>query len=1352
MRPLPSGRLAAATSVTFVFTETIETWIVPAGVTSLTIEARGAEGGNGGSAFGPGRGAIITGTVSVTPGQSLSILVGGTPVTGDNNGGGGTFVIAAGNTPLLIAGGGGGSGEINDPEQKHGQAGPRGGRGASGGAGGVDGQGGKSGSGIGAGGGLYTNGGGSGTTGGRAFVNGGVGGVNGAGGFGGGGYGSGMADAGGGGGYSGGGADHGVGGGGGSFNSGTNPSSLTGVAGQIGNGLVVISYELAQPIRYVKPNGTGDGSSWANASGDLQAMINEAGVEQVWVATGRYQPALNTSFAMKEGVAIYGGFRGTEEVREDRPSVNPVSGGPSSSTLAGNGRSVIASTGGQTNSAQLNGFIITGGNTDFGGGISISNSSPTVINCLLQANTANYGGGMSVRNNSSPNISNCILKGNTAILGGGLFNITNSNLSLTNCVLQDNSANRSGGAVFAEASRSTITNCTLSQNRATGIGAALFNQGNGQAIFTNTILWDNQEASNQAIGIASGSVTANYCVIGEGETTFSGTGNIVATRSPFVSDTDLRLIDCSQAINAGNPASTSATSGATDLAGQPRFYPTGGRIDIGAYEYQASPTVTTVTIPSANTATVGVSFSQSFSASGGQGTYSYSVVSGSLPEGLSLSQGGLLSGVPTQTGSYSIIVQAQAEQGCTGLSSPYRLTVSNPTPTITDFGASPSPVCAGSPVTFTATVGNYSGGYSYTLTNGESAPLSGSSTSGAFSQSLTASGSASQSYTLLVSSQGTQATATTGLSVNPTLSVSLNNNGQLSCERTSVRLAVPSVGNNATYVFSGPFPVSQPTGTSSRTATVSQPGEYTVLVTNAQGCTATATTLVEANTDPPRNLSLTVSNIITCAQPTAVLDASANNNPGFVITGPGGQSYSANTATVSQPGEYTLTATRNNGCSATRTVTVETNTTAPENVSLTNNGPLSCSQTSVNLSASSSTTGVAYGITGPEGYSASGGMTSVNRPGTYTLTATGTNGCTAVQTTTVESNTTAPENVSLVNTGPLTCAKTSVQLNASSTTSGALSYSFTGANPITQDGSAQATVSNGGSYTVTVTGANGCSTMATTEVGISLAGPTVSLTNNGPVSFTNTSVTLTATEGAGYSYNFSSNAAQQGSSNKASVTTAGVYSVTVTRQDNGCSTIASTTVTGGNNPTVCRGGTAVINVIVEGDPVKYEWYKNSLTSPKIMETPQLFRGTATSSLTLINAQTNTQGNFFLKVTDRSGQVKVYGPYRLTVDASCRAREVAQLETPLHVELAPNPIQQDRLRAIVRGAEGRSLQVDLIDLSGKPIRQQRWTQAEPQQRFDWDMQGQASGLYLLQVVSEAGAGLPAQRQSVKVIKP
>lgn len=50
----------------------------------------------------------------------------------------------------------------------------------------------------------------------------------------------------------------------------------------------------SQSIRYVKPvsSGTGDGSSWSNASHDLQAMINSLALigGQVWVAQGTYYP------------------------------------------------------------------------------------------------------------------------------------------------------------------------------------------------------------------------------------------------------------------------------------------------------------------------------------------------------------------------------------------------------------------------------------------------------------------------------------------------------------------------------------------------------------------------------------------------------------------------------------------------------------------------------------------------------------------------------------------------------------------------------------------------------------------------------------------------------------------------------------------------------------------------------------------------------------------------------------------------------------------------------------------------------------------------------------------------------
>ncbi|GAB3560235.1 hypothetical protein GCM10027577_54150 [Spirosoma fluminis] len=258
---------------------------------------------------------------------------------------------------------------------------------------------------------------------------------------------------------------------------------------------------------------------------------------------------------------------------------------------------------------------------------------------------------------------------------------------------------------------------------------------------------------------------------------------------------------------------------------------------------------------------------------------------------------------------------------------------------------------------------------------------------------------------------------------------------------------------------------------------------------------------------------------------------------------------------------------------------------------------------------------------------------------------------------------------------------------------------------------------------------NGCSGFTEQSVEIKqVVSPT--LMNSGPLSFTNTPVTLTATGGT--SYSFSTGANQQGNGPIATVTTPGIYSVTATL--NGCSGTASTTVTGGNNPTVCRGGTAVISVAVSGDPVKYEWYKNSLTTPKLMETPQLFRGTATSSLTLINAQSNTQGNFYLKVTERSGTITIYGPYRLTVDASCRARELAVetlAEAGLGLTLLGNPLVDGHLKAVVKGAAGQRLQLDLRDSQGRPVRSQQWQQAEGEQVVEWDLSQQPAGLYLLQ---------------------
>lgn len=96
-------------SSTFTSTGTLHGFTVPAGVTRVTIRATGAQGGNDG-----GRGGVVTATIAVTPGEVLSVAVGGEGdwfgPGGANGGGDGGFRI--GDSYLGMGGGGGGASDV----------------------------------------------------------------------------------------------------------------------------------------------------------------------------------------------------------------------------------------------------------------------------------------------------------------------------------------------------------------------------------------------------------------------------------------------------------------------------------------------------------------------------------------------------------------------------------------------------------------------------------------------------------------------------------------------------------------------------------------------------------------------------------------------------------------------------------------------------------------------------------------------------------------------------------------------------------------------------------------------------------------------------------------------------------------------------------------------------------------------------------------------------------------------------------------------------------------------------------------------------------------------------------------
>src|ERR1700744_3312570 len=96
---------------TYNYTGAIVNWTVPSCVISITVDVRGAQGGNYNRATG-GLGARMQGVFNVTPGDVLTIWVGGQGTSSQNaGGGGGGSGITKGAIPLIIAGGGGGCSE-----------------------------------------------------------------------------------------------------------------------------------------------------------------------------------------------------------------------------------------------------------------------------------------------------------------------------------------------------------------------------------------------------------------------------------------------------------------------------------------------------------------------------------------------------------------------------------------------------------------------------------------------------------------------------------------------------------------------------------------------------------------------------------------------------------------------------------------------------------------------------------------------------------------------------------------------------------------------------------------------------------------------------------------------------------------------------------------------------------------------------------------------------------------------------------------------------------------------------------------------------------------------------------------
>ena len=312
---------------------------------------------------------------------------------------------------------------------------------------------------------------------------------------------------------------------------------------------IVLSNSAFAITRYVTPTGSGiqDGTTWANAAPNdsLQTVINASQPgDEVWVACGTYITTSSTdrniSFSMKNDVAVYGGFTGTETVLSERIfSCGPCSTLSGEIGVVGNTDNsyTVVSNQALASTAILDGFVISDGNDDrspsssgngLGGGVynhgygAGGYCHPTIRNCVFTNNFASWGAGAFnngyANGNTEPTYINCIFHQNHAYIeAGGMDSYGvggNASPTIINSIFYGNTSATNVGAMYAWGgnaggnSHPVLINCVFANNMATnGYGGAF--------------IADN---SDEAGGTSSGSctVTLQNCVVWNNTATGAG--------------------------------------------------------------------------------------------------------------------------------------------------------------------------------------------------------------------------------------------------------------------------------------------------------------------------------------------------------------------------------------------------------------------------------------------------------------------------------------------------------------------------------------------------------------------------------------------------------------------------------------------------------------------------------------------------------------------------------------------------------------------------------------------------------------------------------------------------------------
>jgi gliding motility-associated-like protein len=509
--------------------------------------------------------------------------------------------------------------------------------------------------------------------------------------------------------------------------------------------------------------------------------------------------------------------------------------------------------------------------------------------------------------------------------------------------------------------------------------------------------------------------------------------------------------------------------------------------------------------------------SATVTASGGTGPYTYNWSNGAT--------GSVVTNLPA--GTYTVII---SDNSCNPQQDQLVVTITA-APSFT-LGTSQSNVSCGGGSNGSAQV-NISGGtpgFNVNWSNGQTG--------------TTATGLGAGTYTVSVT-DGAGCNQSTSVTITQPTPVSASGSANAAtCSQSNGSASVNPSGGTGSYGYSW-----SPSGGTGSSATGLSPGTYTCVVTDGNGCAASAVVTVNNSAGP--SASISSSSNVSCSggsNGSAAVSVSGGT-AGYTYTwSPSGGNGSS--ASGLPAGTYTVNITDATGCPASAQVTISQpgvlSSSASSSAALCG---LANGTATVNPSGGAGGYSYSWSPSGGTGQTASG-----LGAGSYTCTVTDANGCTSSAVTTV--NSMGGPNASITSSSSVTCNGGSNGSASASATGGTGSYTYTWS-PVGGN-SSTATNLPAGNYTVAVADANNC--VSTSVVTISQPSALAPVTSTSSVSCnggSNGSASISVSGGtAGYTYTWSP---VGGNGTTASGLNAGTYTCNVT-DANGCTTSSTAVV------------------------------------------------------------------------------------------------------------------------------------------------------------------------------------------------